>query len=651
MKKEFEKIIENELAFKELATKQFSKDATVTRSNVKEVLIDKSKRIRKIIDETNNIIDEYITPFLKDPTDISKQKALEFQKFAQALSGYRESIDTGLSYDIRHALTQYAKHVNDEELYIHNTFYKGLALFYLDRSIFKKEMSVCYEEIISFANRYEEFNEETRNLITRAHGNYYISVPDNDIDECYRRYDVAEKFWNDIAKKKDPDFPWASYFFNLHENLCSTTLSILRSKNAYRVTKEHKKRMLESAEYIQSMVNLGDVQTNDYTSVQIRHRYFIEAARYYNKKISTMEFLDTLYSFYKQAKNENTYDDLYRKVHISALYLYYVYQDPPKELSKKEREKIVLEMERDVLRYIESLTGEISQAHTTTTIAGFASVSRHIFNDITYLKLLLSMTVFRHPPTYVHSVVVAKISHVITEYLIKHSPEQLIGLPNINTVEDVKNQADEILKFVWYCGLSHDIGKILYSHLVSFYVRRLNDKEFIMIKEHPSKADNFINPTNNFEADSVTIREDKKIGEEQKATEKELFDCFSDVAFGHHKSYDGKFGYPADFDNLASPVKVIIDIVSIADSIDAATDSVGRSYADEKFLSDMKDDLLSQIYTRYNPEVTKAIFKNQELYDVIDNIISEYRYDIYYSCFSDDDFSQTMGAPTQRMFE
>ncbi len=638
--------------FKELATKQFVGNININRDNVKDVLSKRSKKIRRIINETNVLIDEHVTPFLNDPTSISRQEAEEFQDFAEKLSGYRESVDTGLSYEIRNALIEYSEFIEDDELYIHNMFYKGLALFYLDRYIFKPEMSECYAKVLSFSDRYEEFSTDTRNLICRAHGNYYISVADYDIDEIYRRYDIAGDFWENVGRKFDPDFPWDAYEHNLHENICSTTITILRADgHAHKVKDVHKKRLLESAKllYDKSMNN-EEVQSNDYTSVQVKHIYYYETAKYYNKIITVTQFLQKLYELYKQGSDDYDYDDLYKNIQISALYLYYLSHDPPKELSEKEQDEIILEIEKDVLKYIENIPENVSQSHVTMMIANFALGSQHVFNYTTYLKLLLSLTVFRHLPTYVHSVMVAKVSYIITEYLIKYMPEILVGMPGINTVEDVKDQADEILKFVWYCGLIHDIGKIVYSHLVSFYVRKLNDKEFQMIKEHSSKADNFIKPTHNYETDEMMIKSVKNAASAQLANNQELFACFSDIAFGHHKSYDGKFGYPPDFDNLASPVKVIIDIVSIADSIDAATDSVGRSYATEKFLSDMEEDLLSQIDTRYNPIVTKAIFENKELYDAIDGAINEFRYDVYYSCFSDNDFSKTMIPPEEATF-
>ena len=58
--------------------------------------------------------------------------------------------------------------------------------------------------------------------------------------------------------------------------------------------------------------------------------------------------------------------------------------------------------------------------------------------------------------------------------------------------------------------------------------------------------------------------------------------AYADVAKGHHLWYDCSRGYPYDFNTFDSPVKTIIDIVAVADCMDAATDSVGRSYNNGK---------------------------------------------------------------------
>ncbi len=283
-------------------------------------------------------------------------------------------------------------------------------------------------------------------------------------------------------------------------------------------------------------------------------------------------------------------------------------------------------------------------------LANFAVGSHNVFDDYSYLKMLLSLTVFRHPPTYAHSIMVAKISFVITEYIAKYYPEQLVDLPGFKNVQDVKDKFGEILLFVWFSGLLHDIGKISYSHLVSFYARKLNDKEFEMIKQHSSKTDGFIKAVPDFGETNELYNEINSSTNIHFSNNPVLFTHFIDVAMGHHKSFDGEFGYPNEYDNRKSPVKLIIDIITIADSIDAATDSIGRSYAVEKKLSHLKEEILSQIGTRYSDFVAKLIFNNELVYNSINNLIKKDRIDVYYECMFLENLPDTMIPPNTTLF-
>ena len=47
---------------------------------------------------------------------------------------------------------------------------------------------------------------------------------------------------------------------------------------------------------------------------------------------------------------------------------------------------------------------------------------------------------------------------------------------------------------------------------------------------------------------------------------------FHDIVLGHHKSWDGKMGYPSDFDNTVSKDRLFIELVHMADCMDAIRD-------------------------------------------------------------------------------
>ncbi len=655
MKKLFNQIIKNEKEYLSLSSNQFNNKKGITRANIEEKLKKRGDRVREIIAQTNEILSEHLMPFLVEPKNITPKLAVQLEELAEELSGYRESIDTGLSYDIRTALVIYAEDAKDYAMHIRNLFFKGLTLFYLDKELFIDEMDNCYNEIIAYSDRYKEFDRETRNLIVRAYGNSYISVKDRQIEEIERRSDRAIEFWMNVAKPIDPDFPWEAYLNNARENLTTNFISLTRSTNfAHTVTPKHVLKLKKNATELYNQLMQGrEVADNDITSMSVKITYYKTVAEYLAGEKTAKELTDFLYKYYMTAdKNSYDYDNIYMRLHIAALYIYYLRfvseEEMPEELRREQLKKI----EGEVFEYVLNVPGDVSQKFVTDMVKNFAVSCNIVYDDLAYLKMLLSLTVFRHKPTYVHSVMVAKISVIITEFLIENQPKILMDLPGISSVEDVIAQKNEILKFVWFAGLIHDIGKIPYSHIVSFYVRKLNDKEFEMIKQHTTSVSIFVAGGTTIDINSLkqrfeVIDDENDIG---FIDNKQAFGYLAHIAIGHHKSYDGNFGYPREFDNRESEVKTIIDIITIADSIDAATDSVGRSYANKKKLHELISEFDEGAGTRYSPIIAKLLSENKSLCDEIEKALNTFRYDVYYSCFSGESFANTM-EPPKNVFE
>ena len=112
---------------------------------------------------------------------------------------------------------------------------------------------------------------------------------------------------------------------------------------------------------------------------------------------------------------------------------------------------------------------------------------------------------------------------------------------------------EDLVGFVRRCALIHDIGKTKITDIVNTQGRRLWDSEFIGIKHHPGFGADML------KKDSNLMR-------------------YCDVVLGHHKFYDGTAGYPESFDNTKSAYRIIVDLITICDCIDAATDHLGRNY-------------------------------------------------------------------------
>ncbi len=181
-----------------------------------------------------------------------------------------------------------------------------------------------------------------------------------------------------------------------------------------------------------------------------------------------------------------------------------------------------------------------------------------------------------HPPTYVHSMMVAQISTCICAHLIDVHPELFYGIHGYETSQEVYERREELLNFTYHAALCHDFGKLPIIDTVFIYGRKLMDFELDIIRQHPDLGANLM--------------------EQHESTRR-----YADIARGHHKWYDNSQGYPEDFDTSTSQYKTIIDIVTCADCMDAATDSVGRSYNTVKTLDEFIGELRDGAGTRYAP--------------------------------------------------
>ncbi len=646
MQKIFDKIINNEILYAKLEEAQFANAHEVSLENVEQVLIRRGEKLRDLIAQTNGLIFEHISPVLKNPErELTLETALEYEEFAKALSGYKENIDTGLAFDIRIAVCRFAKATENDALYIRNAFFAALALFYLQPEMFETEMQDLYHSVSEYGDRYETFERPERELIAKSFANCCICSHKGLLDERYKKSKRAMDFWNNTAKKIDPDINWDAYFMNLNENYLAHGFSVMRSASRMdKVTELDKKRVYEACQSIIAYTsNHQNVVTQDYNSLPLKVRYYDILSKYYIGLESIENLVDFLDKESLGTETNYDYDAVYKKIHYSALYLYYA------QYCKGLNSDLIKKKRKEVIEYVKNIPRDLNQAYVARLISNFASATAVIYDDFEHLKLLLSLSICRHKPTFVHSVVVAKLATIITEYTIKYTPEKLVGMPTINTIDDVRKNAGEIVKFVWYAGLSHDIGKIKYYHLISFYLRRLNDVEFEMVKGHTEAICGYFNLE--FE-DGVFKQEftvEDRVNDLGFISSEEIFTYLAHVAIGHHKAYDGKFGYPMAFDNTQSKVKPIIDIITISDCIDAASDVVGRSYAKGKSLEELIKEFEMGQGHAYAPNIVELLKNHEDLRQAIKEAISKFRYNVYYSCFAQDDI-EDMLIPPDRIF-
>ncbi len=252
------------------------------------------------------------------------------------------------------------------------------------------------------------------------------------------------------------------------------------------------------------------------------------------------------------------------------------------------------------------LTAYLFHAPSTGTLTFFLEFFSRIIeyyieipSGVGFEDFVLQCIAAVHPPTYIHSRMVGQITERLCYHLLKINPERFIGMPGIKTIEDVNRHNESILNYAYHSAVCHDIGKIAIIDTIFVYGRRLLDMEFDIIKSHP------------------------KMGAKLLSTH-ESTSAYADVALMHHRWFNDKGGYPSDSKSAESPYKTIIDLVLCADCMDAATDTIGRSYSSGKTLNDYMKELDAGAGTRYAPWLTE-LFSHPEVAADVEYILTEGR--------------------------
>ena len=236
------------------------------------------------------------------------------------------------------------------------------------------------------------------------------------------------------------------------------------------------------------------------------------------------------------------------------------------------------------------------------------------------VKFLMQMLIRRQPINYIHSIMVSKIAGRIAEVILKKEPELFIGVRGMDTLQEIEAHREELITYVRSCGQVHDVGKSYIMDIVDQQNRRLFDNEYEMIRRHPKLGLELIN------------RDD-------------VLSPYFDIVLGHHKYYDGKHGYPVDFDNTASPERFVIDLISVSDSLDAGTDNLGRNYASGKDFEHLLSELKEGAGTRYNPDIVRIIEEDTPLREELAELTAQGRYNVCYQAYMDIAHGQSQERP------
>ena len=536
-----------------------------------------AQEVHELILQNNAILDQCLLN--RNPAELTDEEIRDLSMFADRLFLYNHSIDDGTAYRIHRLLLDVATLRGDRDMRIRELYYVGITLQYMkiscnDLNLFAllDEVRAAFEAAAEYMAVYEEIeSEQTRSFIVRSLANRKLGL-----ERTNKSWDEYDKLFTEAMdvitspkyRAMNPNLPWDAFEYSMHADRAGLTDAMRFADDP-----ERAQQVLASARYIYEHTEEHERNNNRFTSSRVSYLY--AAAQYHAGEITLHALLSMLFELYEHA-DWSDYSDkgLVFNVNVPCYIQYYTGRLPREERGMWRAKR------REVFAKVSEYLGRMNASEymflLNTNVQEIVALRAQ--GDRSFREHKLEYILNCHRPTYVHSNVVAWLAGRLAWRMTEVSPGALIGVLGAKNEDEVRAKARKIAEHAYECALYHDMGKNMLLGAVSLYHRRLIDLEFGNIKWHPI-----------FGARLLHL-----CGAGRDAQQ---------VALYHHLFYDGKGGYPLNCKPCSGSARPLVGIVSVADSLDAGTDNIGRCYAAVKTFETLVDELRAGSGTRYDPAV------------------------------------------------
>lgn len=509
--------------------------------------------IERLREENMTILREKLVPVLDDILNADPEDIEALAEFADVLM--KEQLDVGMQYQVCSALTVYARRKKHRKLLIKELYMAAMAAYNFQRmegksvtDRFRWKMQLLFGEAAGYIRYYDEIEDtETRGYIHRAMGNLALGYVGNEPETVRKKMDVLRRslqiLKDPVYHEKTPDLSWDLFIYKSHQERTSL-LSFLRSGEA---TVQDIREVMESAQFVYDRQVRNAREKGIPLQPQWEYAYY--AASYHGGIHTLEEFLQNMEKVYAAASaTDYTQQGMYGNVFIPALYSVYVKAD---EQMVEKKKPVILMMYRRMAQYVKQVP------HSKFNDALFYYIRSSLDTYIEYpgegsfRVFIEEMVACRQPETYVHSLMVAKISQAILHRVLEREPKQLLGVRGCDSVEALLGNREELDSFLYECGILHDIGKMKLLNLYDIQNRGWTAREeelhcmhtvlgYEILQRWPSTRD------------------------------------YAIAALGHHSSYSGQDGYPEEYHREETADAPLVDILCVADYIDRNNDIIAN---------------------------------------------------------------------------
>ncbi len=586
-------------------------EAGTSRDEIIERLMETSREKKKIQTANNEIIREYITVYVKDPESMDAGAEKQLRDFMSTLMDQAgQCKDVPLAFGIARLLLRYYEKTGDVNRIIVTlekcTVFDIIMKEHLDDNPGSKYALMAEKYLDDFDSLTEQAQKSLINC-------WFLSVINRrDMTFGLKKYKENREKFEEICRRKGGDFMKGQYII-CKENVLGFTLEACRRAEQARKNGDTAGGALidpvKEAPYIEKLaedlraVLDSEEQKNVLYDKVVARLYCIEAD-YHLGRITLEELLEKLEEYLEPHEEYNAMEQCSALFTAGAYYLDYLCK------CSRYQEKYILEKSTEIVERVLKRVNEIEQYlgsyQTNYCVLMLVNSASAVVDFDFFQSAVLSATIYANKPLYVHTMMVKEISGVILSYILEHNPRYLDGVGG-GKWADSREYRDKMNNLMEKCVLFHDIGKYFCLDYVSNSSRNLTDDEFEIIKEHPANFSKIY----------------------QGRMDREL-ECVHDCAHLHHLWYNEKGGYPEGKHTVNRP---FVDIISIADSIDAATDNIGRPYGQGKTLDGLLEEFEGMKDSRYSGYICDLLHE-EAVKTKIEYILDSRRREIYGDIYS-----------------
>ncbi|RHP32358.1 ATP-binding protein [Lachnotalea sp. AF33-28] len=578
-------------------------------------------KMRRLYIENEALLNMYVRPFLSEESRCSDALAAAFLDEIRICEkgGYQDDL---ACVEVTHLLERHFRKNGDDASLIQALNLLGAFYNRLESWEAGKKSADYFKQIRTFGPRYTEFEDwETRSRILYSYYNYaavlgnWRRVEDSVLlmaldealafyrDETVRSLDGERCDLDELVEELCHDV--------LGNRVCSMEKETADPAFLTRAG-EVLNRLYE--ESLAQNPNPYEMKDEIFCNV-LRCRYLsgeLEKERYI---LEYKAYCDYVFAHDEMDRDGAFYDSRLFQVglyHVSGLVMLLA----DRNLKLPDREALWESCSERFLSFIRSLPRTRNLSYVDGTIKdNLQELMPYLPEDAQDFQYVIEVTVARNPTALLHGMLVRQIVLRILETVLDQKPGLLTGVFGTASAVEVLRRRGEMESFAGDAAMIFDIGKLHIDDVIGKQTRRLTLREWEIIRSHPGAGYEIVKNAPWM----------KKYG---------------DVILGHHKSYDGKFGYPAEFDNTVSPVRFFIDLIRLGDVMEAATDRLDRNYRVAKSFQEILTELEEGSGSSYNPDLVEMIVKDKGLRDDLEYLLETGRqrtlYELYQEYLKED---------------